>query len=94
MRNYRSVPQNWSFLYIDVIGVFICARVCQRVELAVGQLAEEKSALELCLKQLEAEKEQLCTDAQHMQKELKHTRDMLSRYKHMLTLALNSWSFQ
>lgn len=75
-------------LFIDVTGVFISARVCQRVELTVRQLTEEKSALELCLKQLEADKEQLCTDAQHTQKELKHTLDMLSRYKHTLTLAL------
>lgn len=88
MRNYRSVPQTWSFSCIDVISVFISARVCQRVELTARQLAEEKSALQLGLKQLEADKEQLCADSRHVQKELKHTLDMLSRYKHRLLLAL------
>lgn len=82
-------PSNWSFSSIDVIAVFISARVCQRVELTVRQLAEENSALELCMKQQEADKEQRCTDAQHIQRELKHTLDMLSRYKHMLTLSIS-----
>ena len=81
MRNYRSVPQSRSFLSIHAVGGFICACVCQRVELAARQLAEEKAALELYLKQLEGDKEQLGTDAQHLQKELKRTLDMLNRYK-------------
>lgn len=68
-------------MYIDVI-VIISARVCQRVELRVQQLAEEKSALELCLKQREADKEQQCANVQQKEKELKHALEMFSRYTH------------
>lgn len=63
--------------------------MCQRAELTIRQLAEEKSALEFRLKQLEDDKEQLCTDAQHIQIELKHTLDMLNRYKHTLTFSVS-----
>lgn len=63
--------------------------MCQRAELTIRQLAEEKSALEFRLKQLEDDKEQLCTDAQHIRIELKHTLDMLNRYKHTLTFSVS-----
>lgn len=54
----------------------------------VRQLTEEKSELQLCLKQLEADKQQLCTDTRHIQQELTHSLDMLSRYTLTFVLSL------
>lgn len=67
--------------------------MCQRLELTILQLSEEKSAFEFRFKQLDNDKEQLRTDAELIQKKLEHTLDILNRYKHTLTLALFQLSF-
>lgn len=54
----------------------------------VRQLTEEKSELQIYLKQLDADKQQLCTHTRHMQQELTRSLDVLSRYT--LTFVLSS----
>ena len=63
--------------------VSVC--VCQGAELSLRRLGEEQSALQLRLKQLEDDNQQLHTHTQHTQLELTHTLDTLSRYTHTHT---------
>lgn len=59
----------------------MCVCVFQGVESSLQRLAEEKTALQLRLKQLEDDNEQLQTHSEHTQLELTHTVDILNRYK-------------
>lgn len=77
-------PRNTIYRRSDVL--IVCLSVCggQGAELSLRQLAEDKSSLQLRLKQLEDNGQQLLAQRQHTQLELTHTMDMLNRYTHTL----------
>ena len=60
----------------------ICVCVCQGAELNRRRLGEDNTALQLRLKQLEDDNQQLQAHTQHTQQELTRTVDILSRYAH------------
>ncbi|KAK1902995.1 Rootletin [Dissostichus eleginoides] len=57
-------------------------RTNQELQLSLLRLGEEKSSVQLRLKQLEDNNQLLLTHTQHTQLELTHTLDTLSRYTH------------
>ena len=63
-------------------GLTASVCVCQGAELNRRRLGEDNTALQLRLKQLEDDNQQLQAHTQHTQQELTRTVDILSRYAH------------
>jgi len=78
---------------MGAMTVCVCVCVPKGAELSLRRLHEEKTAVELRLKQLEDDNQLLNTHSQHTQLELTHTLDLLSRYTHTHTHTQINLSF-